>query len=167
MKFRRGEKGSNSMQNCMGQVTKSYMRRKTNHFHNTSSPTPELLQLPRLESTKYVTDVLSIFYKIDLHMVPDCCTTRVDPKTSCSLFSFSLYIQNDKVVQSAYYRRSKRGGCSDGDLTWLDRDAATTPLPLPLPLPTEVDGGGASLGAVCSFLLEAKMDPISVAFFSV
>lgn len=40
-------------------------------------------------------------------------------------------------------------------------DAA--PLPLPRPLPTADDGGGASLGAMCSFLLEENIDPRSVA----
>lgn len=66
------------------------------------------------------------------------------------------------IELSTYYSRSKRGGCSDdGGLTWLDREV---PLPLPLPLPTAVDGGGASLGAVCSFLLDANMDPRSAGF---
>lgn len=37
------------------------------------------------------------------------------------------------------------------------------PLPLPRPLPTVVEGGGASLGAICSFLLEENIDPRSVA----
>lgn len=62
-----------------------------------------------------------------------------------------------------FYSRSRRGGCSEGGFLVPVREVDDCPCaPLPLPLPTAVEGGGASLGAAaCSFLLEAKMDPIS------
>uniref|UniRef100_A0A6N2LT56 Reverse transcriptase Ty1/copia-type domain-containing protein n=1 Tax=Salix viminalis TaxID=40686 RepID=A0A6N2LT56_SALVM len=49
----------------------------------------------------------------------------------------------------------------------LKVDAPPLPLPLLLPLPTTVDGGGASFGAVYSFLLEPNMDARSVDFSTV
>lgn len=65
------------------------------------------------------------------------------------------------------YSRSKRGGCSVDDLAWLDRETELAPFPLPLPRPTAVEGGGASLGAVWSFLTEANIDPKSDEFLFV
>lgn len=64
------------------------------------------------------------------------------------------------------YSKSSKGGCSVRDFV----DAELEPLcpwltlPRPLPLPTAVAGGGASLlSALCSFLLEAKIESILVA----